>query len=206
MAMNDPSDDNSGADRELLPCGADLAELWDTGRPAGEHTTCPDCHTALISLDGLHQTVRSAITEDGDDTDHSAFLDRVMIAVRTEIRPGQLVPLGEETDDDWITEAAATRILRAAADQVPGVCAGSCRISGLHEPQSPRLSRLTARALPRGPVKVGIEVFTDLSRTIPHTVTLVRRAVIDAAAQRIGLDLRQIDVTVRDLIQPQESS
>ncbi|MEK8171703.1 hypothetical protein NKH77_26930 [Streptomyces sp. M19] len=35
------------------------------------------------------------------------FASRVMKVVRTELRPGRALPLGEPSDDDWITEAAA---------------------------------------------------------------------------------------------------
>lgn len=202
MALND-ADDND-AERELLPCGADLAQVWDTGRPAAGHDDCHDCRGALTALGALHETVRTALDDDQDGTDRVAFLDRVMTAVRTEIRPGPLIPLGEETDDDWITEAAAARVLRAAVDDLPGVCAGSCRISGLHERQPPRLAQLPGRTLPRGPLRVAVEVFTDLSRPIPRTATLVRTAVSAAAAHRIGIDVQQVDVMVRDVMAEDE--
>ncbi|MFJ4672440.1 Asp23/Gls24 family envelope stress response protein [Kitasatospora purpeofusca] len=196
MALNDADDtDDSGA--TTLPCGAGLAELWDAGQPAASHASCPECLRALTSLDALQQTVRTALAEDRRGSDRPGFVDRVMGAVRTELRPGPLVPLGEEEDDDWITAAAAAGVLRAAVDDLSGVCAGSCRLVALHEAGG---SGPWGRGLPRGPLRVAVEVFTDLSRPLPDTAALVRAAVADAATRRIGLDVRQVDVLVRDLL------
>ncbi|WP_395293053.1 hypothetical protein ACF9IK_05215 [Kitasatospora hibisci] len=203
MALND------AADHEALPCGEDLARLWEAGEPVGDHTACTDCHAALDALGVLQRTVHTALDEDGRGGDgrggdQTAFLERVMCAVRTEIRPGALIPLGDAFDDDWITEAAAAGVLRSAVDTLAGLRAGSCRITPHRGPGGPgRAPALPGSRLPRGPLRIDVEVFADLSRPLPHSVELVRSAVARAAALRLGLDVHRIDVTVRDLL-PQE--
>lgn len=199
MALTDP-DDHGGPDTETLPCGADLADLWDTGRPAPGHHDCPECRAALTAREALEHTVRTALDEDSAPAPDPVFLDRVMAAVRTELRPGPLVPLGEPDDEEWITTAAAAGALRAAIDALPGVCAGRCRIAPLDERRPAPRPPAADRRLPRGPLRAEIEVFADLRRPLPQTAVLVRAAVAEAAALRVGLTIRQVDVTVRDLL------
>jgi hypothetical protein len=174
---------------ETLRCGASLAALWEDG-PAPGHAGCPHCADALADLAALDRTVRAAVTARGHEPDLAA---RVMDLVRTELRPGPLVPL--EEPDGWITEAAGARLLRRAAEAVPGVAAGSCRFTALsgHRPAPPG-------RLPREPLRVRLEIAVDLSRPVPETATAVRHRVLAAAAEHLGLDLAQVDVTVIDLL------
>ncbi|MEV0188190.1 hypothetical protein AB0I39_06585 [Kitasatospora purpeofusca] len=204
MAL-DPAD-HGGTDNEHLPCGADLAELWETGTPPTGHATCQDCQDALLARDALEHTVRTALDEDRTTTTtDTAFLDRVMTAVRAELRPGPLVPLGEDEpdEDDWITSSACAQALRTAVDALPGVRAGRCRITALDTERSRTDIPLPGSRLPRGPLRAVVEVFADLSRPLPRTADLVRAAVAEAAALRVGVRIRRIDVNVRDLL-PEE--
>ncbi|MFJ8046013.1 hypothetical protein ACIRBX_36425 [Kitasatospora sp. NPDC096147] len=201
MALDDPGPDT--ADAETLPCGADLATVWEEDRAAPGHGDCPDCAGALDARRSLEATVRAALDEDRRPGNEPAFLERLMAAVQTELRPGPLVPL-DPVGDDWVTGSAAAAVLRGAVDALPGVCAGSCRIVPLAEPQ-PRGTAAFARRLPLGPLLAVVEVFADLSRPLPDTADLVRSAVTDAATERLGLTLSRIDVTVRDLLaEPEE--
>ncbi|MGW2402795.1 hypothetical protein ACWCYY_40285 [Kitasatospora sp. NPDC001664] len=194
----DPADlDPAGS--ETLTCGADLALLWENGRPAPGHEDCPDCAAALDARQGLELTVRAALDEDLHLPDEPAFLERLMTAVRTELRPGPLVPLDPD-GDDWVTGSAAAAVLRSAVDALPGVCAGSCRIAPLDAPQQRGQLTFSSRRLAPGPLFAAVEVFADLSRPLPETAALVRSAVTEAAAVRLGLELRRVDVTVRDLL------
>ncbi|MFD7729086.1 hypothetical protein ACFV6F_01690 [Kitasatospora phosalacinea] len=202
MALTDPDDpdDHGGPDTETLPCSADLAELWDTGRPAPGHRDCPECTAALDAREALEHTVRTALDEDRAPAAEPAFLERVMAAVRTELRPGPLVPLGEPDDEEWITAAAAAGALRAAIDALPGVSAGRCRLAPLDERRPTPRTFAPGHRLPRGPLRAEVEVFADLRRPLPRTTALVRAAVAEAAALRVGLAIREVDVTVRDLL------
>ncbi|MFI5533982.1 hypothetical protein ACIA8O_36135 [Kitasatospora sp. NPDC051853] len=215
MALNDaehPADphphdgtDPGTDDSETLPCGAGLAALWEDGRPGPGHEHCPDCTAALDAQQILRSTVRAALEEDRQQADESAFLDRLMAAVRTELLPGPLVPLDRD-GDDWITGSAAAAVLREAVDALPGVCAGRCRIEPLDAAARRGTARLTVRRIPPGPLLASVEVFADLSRPLPETAALVRSAVAEAAALRLGLELQQVDVTVRDLLPGEEGA
>ncbi|MCF3960546.1 hypothetical protein [Streptomyces fuscigenes] len=131
---------------ELLPCGRSLALLWqawDAEQADSDlHVAgCPHCAAALDRLQALQDLVAADETADRDfeaaagRSDNEAFgsrvesvTARVMDVVRLELRPGRTLPLGEPEEDAWIVEAALAKLLRKAADALPGVRAGSCRI------------------------------------------------------------------------------
>ncbi|MEW2519575.1 hypothetical protein [Actinacidiphila alni] len=182
-------------DDELLPCGASLADLWEDGAPAPGHEDCPYCRDSLAELGRLDQAVHQALAV--RDLPAPDLAARVMDLVRTELRPGRLVPLGAADADDWITETAATRLFRQAADTLPGVAAGSCRITAAREPAR---YLLPGTPLPRVPLRVRLEVAVDLSRTVPEVAAAVRERVLDAAHAVIGLDIAEVDVSVVDLL------
>lgn len=212
MALDPPRwSEDPDADDELLPCGASLAEIWDAGQPSAGHGDCPHCRGAVAEMDALHDLVAEAVVPDlggagsaGEQARHADFSARVMDVVRTELRPGPLVPLTDPEDehsqtpdaDDWIAEAAATRVLRAAAEREQGVSAGSCRIRPLAAaPDRPVL----VSQLPREPLRVRIEIAVDPVADLPDTAERVRRRVADAADREVGLAVAAIDVAVVEL-------
>ncbi|MEU3460365.1 hypothetical protein ABZ721_10455 [Streptomyces sp. NPDC006733] len=196
---------DTAPDDELLPCGASLATLWEDGEPRPGHDDCPPCGAALGELTALDDVVHAALTVPGSAAENLA--GRVMDLVRTEVRPGRTLPLGEVADDDWITETAAARVLREAAESVRGVAAGSCRIHPLSAtPGSARSFALPGTRLPREPLRVALEVAAPLSWTIPAVAAAVRERVLTAARERVGLDVAQIDVTVIDLLDDQPAT
>ncbi|NUP30930.1 MAG: hypothetical protein HOU01_04340 [Streptomycetaceae bacterium] len=193
---------------EVLPCGASLAELWDVGRPPAGHGTCPHCREAVSGVEALQAVVADAMTSDRPDQARQAdFAARVMDVVRTELRPGPLVPLGiaetgsdgesgtPEESDDWITEAAAARVLRAAAEREPGVWAGSCRIRPLGGSDRAH----PAQRLPREPLRVRIEIAVASGPSLTDTAERVRLRVLEAADRRLGMDVAAVDVAVVEL-------
>ncbi|MBD0735565.1 hypothetical protein [Streptomyces sp. CBMA29] len=182
-------------DDELLACDASLADLWESGEPAPGHEDCPHCRDSLAELAQLDQAVHQALAV--RDLPAPDLAARVMDLVRTELRPGRLVPLGDPAADDWITETAAARLFRQAADAVPGVVAGSCRITAAREPARYVLPGLP---LPRVPLRVRIEVAIGLRRTVPGAAAAVRERVMNAAHAVIGLDVAVVDVSVVDVL------
>lgn len=125
-----------GADDERLPCGRLLSEVWeqwDTGGTDAHTAGCEYCAAALGDLDLLGVAVQQARDTEGAEPESGAgaftLIERVMDVVRLELRPGRTLPLGEPDEDAWIVEAAAARTFRAAAELVPGVQVGSCRIA-----------------------------------------------------------------------------
>lgn len=194
------------ADDEPLPCGAMLAEVWDEGRPQADHVTCVHCRAAVEQLDVLHSVVADALGVEllepsvRDDV-AAGVTERIMAVVRTELRPGPQVPLGTVADaardgaDDWITEAAAARVLREAAERQHGVSAGSCRIRSAGG--SDRV--VGGGRLPRGPLRIRLEIAVTPVAALHDTAERVRRRVAAATDEDLGLDVAAIDVFVVDL-------
>ncbi|AXK31740.1 Asp23/Gls24 family envelope stress response protein [Streptomyces armeniacus] len=221
-----PPGNGAPRDDDLLPCGRtlrDVWEAWDDGHLADDpHTAhCPHCTAALDGLRVLDGYVRSARSEDAEragDTGPDgtaaagaeAVATRVMEIVRLELRPGRTLPLGAADEDAWIVEAAAAKAFRTAAETLPGVRAGSCRITPLDPDGGDDGGAdtggwraplpLPGGTAPRGPVRVRLDVASDLSRPVPELAEAVRERVAEAAEETLGMDVRSIDVRVIDVL------
>lgn len=204
MAMNEPHVPHQGAgtaDDGFLPCGRDLAALWDQQdqirqgpglRSIDPHpASCSHCGAALEDFTHLREAVARDRQETGEDWEGGAarLTASIMDVVRLELRPGHTLALGEGDEDAWIYEAVAARTFRAAAERVPGVRAGSCRINP--EP--------SIRPGARTPARVRIEVTVGMTRDLQAAADRVRREIAAAAEQALGMPLASIDVTVTDL-------
>lgn len=110
---------------------------------------------------------------------------RIMDVVRLELRPGRPLPLGEPAEDLWIMEAVAARALRAAAESVPGVRAGSCRL-------------LDGGA--DGTVEVRLDIHAPADAPLPELAARVRERVWEAADRELGMEVTAVDIRVTDLV------
>ncbi|MFX4292535.1 hypothetical protein [Streptomyces bohaiensis] len=138
-------------------------------------------------------------TDAAADAD-AAFAARVMDLVRLELRPGRNLPLGGLTEDHWVGETTVTKTFRAAAETLPGVRAGSCRIT----PDDPAASTgLLGRGAPRGPVRVRMEVAAPLTWTVPELAAAVRDRVLSVAEEALGMPVAAVDVRVTDMYEPE---
>lgn len=190
----DPPDRYTGpdGDDEQLACGRLLSGVWDgweQADPDPHRATCSYCKDAVRELTLLESTVRELreeTTPGETGYDPSALTRRVMDVVRMELRPGRPVPLGDDDEDLWVMEAVAARTLRAAAETVPGVRAGSCRI--------------TPPDTGRGEVTVRLEVHAPLGVPLEEAAEEVRRRVTGAARLRLGLRLAAVDIRIVDLV------
>ena len=179
------------ADDELLPCGRLLSrtwEDWERGADDPHLRTCPHCRQAVRGLDDLESVVRGLQAE--TDTTASAYdteplTRRIMDVVRLELRPGRPLPLGEPAEDLWIMEAVAARALRAAAESVPGVRAGSCRLRDGAEP---------------GTVEVRLDIHAPADAPLPDLAAQVRERVWEAADRELGMGVTAVDIRVTDLV------
>ncbi|ONK14796.1 Asp23/Gls24 family envelope stress response protein [Streptomyces sp. MP131-18] len=198
MALNEP------LDSEELPCGRSLQDVWEswdegtTGKDP-HYASCPHCSAALAELRALGDFVeqsRAAAPEPPGAPDARAVTTRVMDIVRLELRPGRRLPLGEPDEDAWIVEAAAAKTFRAAAESLPGVRAGSCRIEPLG----------AGSGTSRGPVRVRLAVTAELTWTVPRLADAVRERVARAAREAIGLDVQAIDIEVVDLVDTMDTT
>ncbi|MEU4799316.1 Asp23/Gls24 family envelope stress response protein [Streptomyces sp. NPDC023327] len=193
--------DEGCAEREPLPCGRDLWGVWErgeSGEPDPHAAECPHCTEALETLRRLEDVVSAARRREPREreADASALVGRVMDVVRLELRPGRTLPLGEEQEDAWIVEAAAARTVRAAAESLAGVRAGSCRIEVPSEADEPAGPRDRSR---RGPVMIRLEVQAALAPNLRETAERVRRRVLAAVRAELGMPVLAVDVTITDI-------
>ncbi|MER7841916.1 hypothetical protein ABTY98_40030 [Streptomyces sp. NPDC096040] len=174
---------------EVLPCGRLLSRVWeqalDAAPAADPHTvSCPHCREAVEGLATVNAATRALRAEaPGLHT----LADRVMNIVRAEVRLGRLLPLADPVRDLRISESAAAKVLRQAADTVPGARAATCRL------------------VPEGDgtgVRVTMTLAAALDGPLPDRVHQVRRSVLHSAVQDLGLVVTAVDITVVDLLEP----
>ncbi|MGW0771317.1 hypothetical protein [Streptomyces sp. NPDC002676] len=174
----------------MLPCGRLLSRVWEQARDAApaadpHAVSCPHCRDAVEGLAAVDAATLALRAEDTPGL--HALADRVMNIVKAEVRLGRLLPLADPDRDLRITENAAARVLRQAADTIPGARAAGCRL------------------VPEGEgadVRVAMTLAATLDRPLPDRVHEVRRAVLHSAEQALGLALTTVDITVVDVLEP----
>ncbi|MFI5672876.1 hypothetical protein [Streptomyces sp. NPDC051704] len=122
-----------------------------------------------------------------DHPDLHTLADRVMNLVRAETRLGRMLPLADPDRDLKLAESAAAKVLRQAADTVPGARAAICRLTPAGEGTDVRVTMTLAAAL---------------DRPLPDRIHQVRRSVLHSAIQDLGLAVTAVDITVVDILQP----
>jgi hypothetical protein len=189
---DDPAIDDAAplAGDEVLTCGRLLSQAWEQAQdatPAADpHTmSCPQCREAVEGLATLNAAAR--VLRAKDPPGLQALADRVMSIVRTEVRLGRLLPLADTDLDLRIAESAAAKVLRQAADTVPGARAATCRLVPAEEGTG---------------VQVTMTLAAALDRPLPDTVNQVRRSTIHAAGQALGLAVTAVDIIVVDVLGP----
>ncbi|MFJ4776281.1 hypothetical protein [Streptomyces sp. NPDC088762] len=179
------------AGTELLPCGRPLLAAWQQARSPGStapdpHTgDCPYCRQAVEGLRALDRATLSLRAEEQPDV-HS-LANRVINAVRAEVRLGASLPLDDPDHDLRIAESAAAKVLRRAADTVPGTHAASCRLTPTPDDTA---------------VHVVMTLATTLDRPLPERAAQVRQAVLHAAHHELGLAVTGVDVEINSLLDP----
>ncbi|MGW2779413.1 hypothetical protein ACWC4C_44235 [Streptomyces olivaceoviridis] len=175
---------------EVLPCGRLLSRAWEQARDAAPdadpHTvSCPHCGEAVEGLATVNAATR-ALRDEAPGL--HALADRIMNIVRAEVRLGRLLPLADPDRDLRISESAAAKVLRQAADTIPGVAVATCRL------------------VPEGE-GTGVHVIMTLAATLdgplPDRAHQVRRSVLHSAVQDLGLAVTAVDITVVDILEPE---
>ncbi|MFI6006332.1 hypothetical protein ACIA98_39190 [Streptomyces sp. NPDC051366] len=174
---------------EVLPCGRLLSRVWeqtqDAASPADPHTvSCPHCREAAEGLATVNAATRALRAQDHPGL--HTLADRVMNLVRAETRLGRLLPLADPDRDLRLAESAAAKVLRQAADTVPGARAATCRLTPAG----------------RGDVRVTMTLAAALDRPLPDRVHQVRQSVLHSAVRDLGLAVTAVDITVVDVLQP----
>ncbi|MGW2918883.1 hypothetical protein ACWDBF_13595 [Streptomyces angustmyceticus] len=178
---------------ERLPCGRLVSHVWEQARAGSDqpdaHTAdCPYCRQATEGLTALDATTRSLRAE---RPSARTVADRVVRAVRAEARLGRMLPLDDPAHELRIAEATVAKILRRAADRIPGVRAASCRLT-------PDETGTT--------VTITMSLAATLDHPLPGRAAQVRRAVADASAREIGLAVSSIDLSIVSELEPLASA
>ncbi|MGQ5655793.1 hypothetical protein ACUJ8H_38245 [Streptomyces sp. EKR5.2] len=175
---------------QALPCGRLLSKAWEQAQDATPTTdphaaSCPHCREAVEGLATLNAATRALRAKDPPGL--QALAHRVMDIVRAEVRLGRLLPLADTVLDLRIAESAAAKVLRRAADAVSGARAATCRLAPEGEGTG---------------VQVTMTLAAALERPLPDTVNQVRRSIIHAAEQALGLAVTTVDIIVVDTLEP----
>ncbi|MGW6292973.1 nucleopolyhedrovirus P10 family protein [Streptomyces sp. NPDC055058] len=128
-------------------------------------------------------------------------------AVREQVGLGRFLPLGGPRDGAWIAERAAASVLRSAARAVDGVRLDALRI-GLAAPEEAGepVVPAPASALPPGALRVTAECAATAAEPLPVTADRLRAALAGAAAERLGLEVAEVDLRVTELLDGFETS
>ncbi|MGI5199136.1 nucleopolyhedrovirus P10 family protein [Streptomyces sp. CA-288835] len=129
-------------------------------------------------------------------------------AVRRQLGFGRLLPLGGPRDGAWITERAAESVLRRAARHVPGAHLGTLRLAladpnETHEPAVPP----PPSALPPGPLRINADFTATLAtgEPLPAVASRLRATLAEAATERLGLTVTEVDLRVTGLLEEREA-
>ncbi len=185
--MNErPVNERAVSNREghPLPCGRLVEDVYDdleAGRP-GPHPGCEHCTTARRSLEKLAEATRQIFADPA--VPPPGLLERVMTAVRAEVRRGDVLPLPAELGPADVSEQAVAVVLRYVADTVTGVRARSCRVE--IDPDRAHTVRIRMTLALR-------------YRSAAELLAEVRRRVTAAMSGQIGLDTAAVDLELVDV-------
>lgn len=189
MALNPSPSPKSGPQ---LACGRDAALVWDraaAGGPADDHERdCPHCTAAAADARGLDALVHRMAQERPEPP--PSVMDRVMVAVRTELRPHDVLTLPSPHGPARLSRAAAAAVLRHTVDAMAGVRARSCRIEQADD---------TLAGEPGHAVDVRITVTARFGVDLASVTARVRQMVAAAGEQALGVPVRRVDIEVVDV-------
>ncbi|MFB6477388.1 hypothetical protein ACFCXF_02865 [Streptomyces virginiae] len=173
------------AGAELLPCGRPLGRAWQQARGAAgtwdpHSSRCAHCREAIEGLTALDRATRALRAE--EQPDGHSLATRVINAVRSEVRLGTMLLLDDPDHDLRMAESAAAKVLRRAADTVPGIRAASCRVAAAKDELAVHV--------------VVITVAATLDQPLRGRAEAVRQAVFHAAEHVLGLAVTTVDVEV----------
>lgn len=192
MAVN-PSPE---PDAPLLACGRDAATAWDraaAGEPPDAHERdCPHCAAAAADARGLDALVHRMAAEEIEPA--QSVLDRVMVAVRSELRPHDVIVLPSPHGAARLSRAAAASVLRHTVDSMGGVRARSCRI----EQVADSVAGIDGGE-PTYAADVAITVTARFGVDLASVTARVRQMVAAAGEQALGVPVRRVDIQVVDL-------
>ncbi|MFD3325548.1 hypothetical protein [Streptomyces sp. NPDC058701] len=179
------------AGAEFLPCGRTLGRAWEQARASADttdpHTSrCPSCREAILDLTALDRATRALRARGRPDSRNLA--DRVIDAVRAEVRLDTLLQRTGPDHDPRGLDSTASHILRRAADTVPGARTASCRLT-------PANGNRAVHA-------IAVTVAAKLDKPLRERAEAVRQAVLHTAEHVLGLVVTTVDVEVNAVLEP----
>lgn len=187
MAVNR---ETGGDVAEPLACGRDAAAVWDHAEEGtlDEHErSCPHCAAAIADqrrLDGLVHRMAAQPLEPPP-----SVLDRVMGAVRAELRPHDVLTLPSPHGPARLSRAAAAAVLRHVVDGMAGMRARSCRIE-----------QDDAEGGGDGaPARITLTVVARFGVDLASVTARARQMVLAAGEQALGVPVERVDIEVVDV-------
>jgi hypothetical protein len=171
-----------------LPCGRDAALIWEQDGLDPHQRDCPHCRAAFEDARGLHAAVARLAARPVPPP--PGVVDRVMGAVRAELRPYDTLALPSPLGPAAVGRPAAATVLRRVVDGMAGVRARSCRIEQL----SPAPDGVA-------PLVVSMTVLARFGLDLTAVTARVRQMVIAAGEQALGLPVLRVDIEVVDLLE-----
>ncbi|MDW8805581.1 nucleopolyhedrovirus P10 family protein [Streptomyces scabiei] len=128
-------------------------------------------------------------------------------AVRRQLGPGRVLPLGGPRDGAWITERAAESVLRRAAAGLRGIGLGTLRISVADPDGQEAAVPPPPSALPSGSLRVTADfaALADLAaEPFPASAARLRGVLATAAEAELGLRVAEVDLRLTRLLDGDE--
>lgn len=195
MAVTPPAH-GAAPDRDAtLACGRDAATAWELAAagvaPDQHERGCPHCTTARADAVGLESMVARMAAQRFEPP--PLVMDRVMEAVRGELRPNELLVLESPLGPARLSRTAAATVLRGVVDRMSGLRARSCHI--------------VQRGAPDGidgtgtAIDVAITVSARFGVDLASVTARVRQMVTTAGEQALGLPVHRVDIEVVDVFE-----
>ena len=181
MAIDHPDGHRSG---DRLPCGHRLGTLYEhltAGALDGHEQACPDCRRAAEAFAPVLRAVASLAAQRPEPP--AGFVESVMARIRADIRHARyLALLAPSPSTLTITEHAASAIMSAVVDTIPGVISRGCRFP-------------TPGDATYATISISLRYGLRAATAAHH----VRATLRKAARDQLGISLRQIDISVDDV-------
>jgi hypothetical protein len=185
MAIGHPDGHRPGGP---LPCGRDLGALYEhltAGTLNAHEQACPDCRQAADAFAPALRAVASLAAQRPEPP--AGFVESVMARIRADIRRTRYLALPAPPPSILtITEHAASAIISGAVDTIPGVTSRGCRFP-----------------TPGDATHVAISISLRYGLPVATAVHRVRAILRQAARDQLGISLRQIDISVDDVHDPE---
>lgn len=173
----------------------ELAEYLDRGRtpvdPSIERSA--GCRLALSNMQRLRELSADALLRRADDDAdrETGWIDRLLDAIRSEVRSGRDVPVPHPDPRLRlaVTEAAVRGIVRRAGDGMRTVLMGRCTLDG-------------DIGTPGAPVRVDITAGLLYGASADETADELRAVVQRALERHTALRIDSIDVHFDDVFRP----